>query len=167
MAEKLNAQKDELVYRGLILIKKILVAVDGSENSMRALDFAVDFADKYGAPLTVVNVTESSGVASVPPEIAAYTSDNMVVVARDLRRVHEDMLEKAMTRAKAAKPNLPVSTVLREGNPASEIVALAKEGSFDVVVVGHRGISKVREMFLGSISDKVTHSLTCTVIIVR
>lgn len=149
------------------MIKKVLVAIDGSENSERALEFALDFSDKYGAALTVINVTESSGVASVPPEIAAYTSDSMVVVARDLRRFHEDILGKAMARAKATKPNLSVSTTLREGNPASEIIALAKEDNFDVVVVGHRGISKVREMFLGSISDKVTHSLSCTVIIVR
>ncbi len=150
------------------MVKNVLVAVDGSENSFRALDFAVDFTDKYGASLTIVNVTESSGVAAVPPEIAAYTNDNMVAVARDLRRFHEDILGKASARAKANKPNVPLNTVLREGNPSSEIVALAKEGNFDVVVVGHRGVSKVREMFLGSISDKVTHSLSaCTVIIVR
>lgn len=145
----------------------MLVAVDGSENSDRALDFALEFADKYDAELTVINVTESSGVAAVPPELAAYTSDNMVAVAKDLRKFHEDILTKAMAHVKATKPNLPVSAALRDGNPASEIVAAAKEGSFDVVVLGHRGVSKVREIFLGSISDKVVHSLPCTVIIVK
>jgi nucleotide-binding universal stress UspA family protein len=139
-----------------------------SENSERALDFALDFADKYSAALTVINVTESSAFASVPSDMSAFSGDSsMIVMARDLRRFHEDLLEKALARAKNAKPNVPVSSSLREGNPASEIVSAAKMGGFDVVVVGHRGVGKVREIFLGSISEKVTHLLTCTVIIVR
>jgi nucleotide-binding universal stress UspA family protein len=151
----------------MVVVGKVLVAVDGSENSARALDFALDFAEKFGAELTVINVTESSAAASVPPEISAYPSETMVVVARDLRRYHEGLLEKILLKAKAAKPNVAVSTLLRDGNPANEIIAAAKEGNFDVVVVGHRGVSKVRELFLGSISEKVSHSLACTVIIVK
>jgi nucleotide-binding universal stress UspA family protein len=144
----------------LYLIGNVLVAVDGSENSERALDFALDFAEKYAAALTVVNVSESSAVA-------AFTGDGMVSVARDLRRFHEEILEKALAHAKNSHPSMNVSTSLREGDPASEIVAAATEGNFDVVVVGHRGLGKVKGMFLGSISEKVTRSLTCTVVLVR
>ncbi len=149
------------------LVSKVLVAVDGSENSDRALDFASNFAEKYGAALTVMNVNESSAVAAVPPDIGGYPGGSMVVVARDLRKFHEGILEKALARAKTLKPNVSVSTVLKEGNPASEIAGFSKEGVFDVVVVGHRGIGKVRELFMGSISEKVVHTVPCTVIIVR
>lgn len=144
----------------LYLIGNVLVAVDGSENSQRALDFALDFAEKYSAPLTVVNVSESSAVA-------AYTGDGMGSVARDLRKIHEDILEKALSHAKSSHPAVNVFTSLREGDPASEIVAAATEGNFDVVVVGHRGLGKVKGMFLGSISEKVMRSLICTVVLVR
>lgn len=151
-----------------MVIGKVLVALDGSENSERALDFALDFADKYSAALTIINVTESSAMASVPTGMSAYTGGStMVAVAKDLRKFHEDLLEKTLQKAKVAKPNLTISTLLREGNPASEIIAAAKEGDFDVVVAGHRGASKVQELFLGSIGDKIAHSLDCTVVIVR
>jgi len=149
------------------LIGKVLVAVDGSENSDRALDFAIDFAEKCNATLTVMNVTESSAVAAVPVDIGAYPGNSMVVVARDLQKYHESILEKAVAHAKALKPNLTVTSLLKEGNPASEIAAASKDGAFDVVVVGHRGGGKVKEMLLGSISEKVVHTVPCTVIIVK
>ena len=142
------------------LVSKVLVAVDGSENSERALDFALDFAEKYNAGLTIVNVSESSAAA-------AFAGDGMASVARDLRRFHEGILEKSVARAKSAHPAIVVSAVLREGDPATEIVSVATEGNFDVMVVGHRGLGKVKGMFLGSISEKLARSLLCTVILVR
>ena len=72
-----------------------------------------------------------------------------------------------MRTRKTAKPNVAVSSKLREGDPALEIVAEAKEAGFDVVVVGHRGLSRVREIFLGNISEKVAHLAPCSVVIVR
>jgi nucleotide-binding universal stress UspA family protein len=149
------------------LVSTVLVAVDGSENSERALDFAIDFAEKYGAALTVMNVSESSAVAAVPSGMGAYPGDSMVSAARDFHKFHVGILDKAMARTKAAKPNLSVTLMLREGNPASEIVAASKEGGFDVVVVGHRGVGKMRGLFMGSISEKVVHTAPCTVIIIR
>ena len=149
------------------MFSKVLVAVDGSENSDRALDFALDFAEKYGAALTVINVTESSAVAAVPADIGSYPGNNMIVVARDLQKYHEGILEKALAHAKAVKPNVAVTSFLKEGNAASVIAEVSKDGGFDVVVVGHRGGGKVRELLLGSISEKVVHTVPCTVIIVK
>jgi nucleotide-binding universal stress UspA family protein len=141
------------------LIQKVLVAVDGSENSERALDFAIVFAEKYSAPLTVLNVTELSPVV--------YPGDEMIVIAKDMHKLHEAILTKAVARVKDANPRLIVSAILREGDPAVEIVAVSKEGEFDVVVLGHQGVGKVTGILLGSISEKVTRSLSCTVIIVK
>jgi nucleotide-binding universal stress UspA family protein len=142
------------------LVSNVLVTVDGSENSIRGLDFALEFAEKYSANLSVINVTESAAAA-------AYVGDSMVAVARDLRKFHEEILAKAATHAKNTHPSVQVTTILREGDPASEIISAATEGNFDVVVVGHRGLGKVKGMLLGSISDKVSRHLVCTVILVR
>jgi nucleotide-binding universal stress UspA family protein len=142
------------------LVGNVLVAVDGSENSQRAFEFALDYADKFGYGLTLVNVSESSAAA-------AFAGDGMASVARDLRRLHEGILEKAVDHAKNTHPTVAVSTVLRVGDPATEIVAAANEGNFDVVVIGHRGLGKVKGMILGSISEKVIRSLCHTVILVR
>ncbi|MCL4429997.1 MAG: universal stress protein [Chloroflexi bacterium] len=149
------------------MIRNVLVAVDGSENSDRALDFALDLAEKYSAAVTVLNVSESPAMGAVPLEPTTVSGDSMVLFAKDLRRLHEEILSSAVAHAKEAYPKVVVSSKLREGNPALEIVAEAKEAGFDVVVVGHRGVGRVREIFLGNISEKVSHLAPCPVIIVR
>jgi nucleotide-binding universal stress UspA family protein len=149
------------------LIKNILVAVDGSENSERALNFALDLADRYNAPLTVLNVSESPAIGAVPLEPTSISGDTLALFSKELRVLHEDILKKAVAHAKELNPKVEVSSKLREGDPASEIVAEAKESGFDVVVVGHRGASRVKEIFLGNISEKVSHLAPCPVIIVR
>ena len=149
------------------MIRNILVAFDGSENSGRALDFALDLAEKYGAAVMVLNVSESPVMGAVPIEPTTVSGESMVVFAKDLRRFHEETLSRAVAHARGVKPDILVSSKLREGDPALEIVAEAKEDGFDVVVVGHRGLGRVRELFLGNISEKVAHLASCSVIIVR
>ena len=100
-------------------------------------------------------------------EPTTVTGESMVLFAKDLRKFHEEILNKAVARAKTVKPNVEVSWKYSEGDPALQIVAVAKEGGFDVVVVGHRGLGRVREMFLGNVSGKVVHLAPCPVVIVR
>jgi nucleotide-binding universal stress UspA family protein len=144
-----------------------LVAVDGSENSYRALDFALDLAEKFSVAVTIINVSESPAMGAVPLEPTTVSGDSMVIFAHDLQKFHEEILNKAVAHAKTVKPNLVVSSKLREGDPALEIVAAAKEEGVDVVVVGHRGQGRMREIFLGNISEKVAHLAPCPVVIVR
>ena len=149
------------------MIKSILVGVDGSEHSIRALDFALDLAERYGASLTVLNVSESPAIGAVPLEPTSVSGDSLPLLSKELRILHEDILNKASIHAKELYPKVEVLSKLREGDPASEIVAEAKESGFDVLVVGHRGASRVTEIFLGNISEKVSHLAPCPVIIVR
>ena len=145
----------------------MLVAVDGSENSDRALDFSLDLAEKYGVALTVLNVSQSPAMGAVPMEPTTISADSMVVFSKGLQKIHEGVLSKAVAHAKSVKPGVVVLSLLRDGDPAKEMVVAAKEGGFDVVVVGHRGSGRVREMFMGSVSEKVVHSAPCTVVVVR
>ena len=149
------------------MIRNVLVAVDGSENSDRALDFSLDLAEKYDASVRILNVSESPSLGAVPLEPSTVSGESMVGFVKDLQRLHEEILSKAVAHAKEFKPNVVVSSKLREGDPALEIVAEAKDAGFDVVVVGHSGLGRVKELFLGNISEKVAHSAPCPVIIVR
>lgn len=149
------------------MIKKVLVCVDGSEYSDKALNFALDFGEKFEAAVTILNVAESLVMSAAPPEAGVYPSGSTAIVAKDLRAIQEEILNKAIAHAKAVKPNLAVLTESKEGDAAFEIVNTAKEEGFDVIIVGHRGISKMRERFLGVVSEKVAHSATCTVILVK
>ena len=85
------------------MIRNVLVAVDGSENSDRALDFGLDLAEKYGAAVRVLNVSESSAMGAVPLEPTTFSGESMVVFAKDLQRFHEEILSKAVAHAKEVK----------------------------------------------------------------
>ena len=147
------------------MITKVLVAIDGSECSERALDFALDLAEKYSASLLIVNVLQMPVYGS--PDDPLAVSAGTVAFARDLRKVHEGLLAKAAEKAASVKPSVKMTTALREGNPPTQIVAAAVEGSFDVVVLGHGGQGRLREWFLGSTSERVAHLARCVVIIVK
>lgn len=150
------------------MIEKVLVAVDGSENSVRALDFGLDLAEKYGASLTVLNVSESPALGVVPQEPSAYSPLNMISLAKDMQKIHQDILSKAVAHAREVKPNVEVFSKFRAGDAAEEIVAESREGGFGVVVVGHVGLGRVQEFLgLGGISEKVAHLASCPVVIVR
>jgi nucleotide-binding universal stress UspA family protein len=147
------------------LITKVLVAVDGSECATRALGFALDIAEKFSAPITILNVLELPVYST--PEEPMSVSPGMVGFVNDLRKVHEGILSKAAETAATLKPNMRTSTELREGDPPSQIVAAANEGKFDVVVLGHGGAGRLKEMFLGGTSERVAHLAKCAVLIVK
>jgi nucleotide-binding universal stress UspA family protein len=149
-----------------VLIKKVLVAVDGSENSLRALSFALDIAEKYAASVLIVNVFQFPALYASPDDPLVYSGSRAAFI-KDLRRVQEETLAKAVDEAKRLKPGLEVAGELKEGEPAAQIVEAAKEGGFDVIVVGHRGLSRLSEVFLGGVSERIAHQALCAVVIVK
>ncbi len=149
------------------MVKNVLVAVDGSETSNKALDFALDLAEKFDAGLEIINVSETA-MGAVPQDPTGVSGVNPAMFSKDIARYHEEIVSKAVARIKSTKPTMVVSGKVREGNPALEIVAEAKEAGFDVIVVGHKGVGKVKELLgLGGISEKVAHIAPCPVVIVR
>jgi nucleotide-binding universal stress UspA family protein len=147
------------------LISKVLVAIDGSECADKALVFALDLADKFSASVLIVNVLELP-VFNAPAE-PLTTSTNIFGAVKDLRKAHMELLARAEGKAKQLKPNVQVSTELREGNPAAQIVAATSEGGFDVIALGHGGEGRLRELFLGGTSERVAHQARCAVLIVK
>ena len=74
---------------------------------------------------------------------------------------------EVLRKAKKTKPDIEVSTKLLEGRPADKIVEAAKEGEFDIIIMGNRGLGGVKEFFLGSVSDRVADEASCPVLIVK
>jgi nucleotide-binding universal stress UspA family protein len=147
------------------LISKILVAVDVTPSGNKTLDFGLDIAEKYGASVLILNVLDIP-VYSTPADAMTLSADNLVLI-KDLRKVHERILTKAAELATASKPNVPVRTELREGNPSDQIVLTAAEGNFDLIVIGRGDESKARKFFLGSTSERVVQTAKCAVLIVK
>jgi nucleotide-binding universal stress UspA family protein len=152
------------------MVKKILVALDGSKAADKALDFALDLAEKYSAKIVLLSVVQTvivpmisypaSGVPSVPP--TAYDP-----YTKGFRAGHKKVLSQALKKAKKIKPKLKVTTKLVEGRPSDRIIEAAKEGNFDIIIIGSRGLGGIKEFFLGSVSDRVADEAACPVLIVK
>jgi len=154
------------------LFQKILVPLDGSEHSLKALDAAIQIAKKFGGKITLVHVYSVVGVPTMMREASMVPTGVPVTTAPDVSRLVEvarkvacRILDDGEQRVKAGK--VEVDTLLKEGHTVEEIIRVAREGNFELIVMGARGISRIREMLLGSVSDGVMHHVSCPVLIVK
>ena len=120
------------------MFSRILVATDGSATATRAVDRAVEVATASGASLAIL----------------CAGPDARAVVDAEVARL--------------AGSGLALEPVVATGDPASAIVGAAEAGGYDLVVVGNVGMTGPRRHFtLGSVPNKVSHSLSCSLLIVR
>jgi nucleotide-binding universal stress UspA family protein len=155
------------------LFEKILVPLDGSEHSIHALEKAVQIAKKFAAKITLIYVYSVSPPVVVSPNaMAGSLPYEMTLPPEVLSKLVEaargrgaNILAHSEKRAKAER--VQVETLLKEGHAVEEILKTAKEGEFDLIVIGARGLSTVKEIFLGSVSHGVTVHAPCPVLIVR
>lgn len=139
------------------MYRNILVAVDGSKESSSALADAIDLALGSNARLTILHVEP-------PPPGTLRTTPAGAVVAAALPACHEKILREAVESV----PNeLPVTTLLRHGAPAQEIVKAARELDNDLIVVGSRGRGRATAALLGSVSHQVLHDSPVPVLVVH
>jgi nucleotide-binding universal stress UspA family protein len=148
------------------MVSHVLVAVDGSSHADRAVEFAAEFAVKYEADLTILNVV--SYASTVPLALGAYAElEGLYAESRSvLQTAGERIVESASERARRLGV-ATLSTAVELGSPAQTICETAKEIGADVVVMGRRGLGDFSGLFLGSVTHKVAHTADCTVITVK
>jgi nucleotide-binding universal stress UspA family protein len=139
------------------LFEKILVPLDGSEHSIKALETAVQIAHKFNGKITLIHVYSIGGLAISPTPVRGFIEA--------IRKVGASILADGEKRVKAE--GIQVETLLMEGHTVEQIVKACREGKFDLIVMGARGLSKVKEMLLGSVSDGVIRYACCPVLIVK
>ena len=146
------------------MLQKILVAVDGSEYSKKALDFACELAAKFDSSLHIVHVPQGSAADRV---MVLGGASIMIHAGREqIEKAGRTLIEAATEIAEERLPG-KVTTELRGGDPAAGIVASAKENESDCIVLGSRGLGDFGGLLLGSVSHKVNHSAPCTCITVH
>lgn len=138
-------------------IKTILVAVDGSEFSEKAVRYACALGPPLNAELILLHVVPM--LVSATPYHDTVSDQPFLA----LQKVGEDILAKAK---RIAEP-VPVIDLIDHGDPAARIIEIAEEKSVDLIIMGSRGLSGIRRLFTGSISDKVANQASCPVMIVR
>lgn len=135
----------------------ILVPVDGSEYSLKALEKAIQIAKKFDGKITLINVYSVSSFKITPKQVY-----NTVV---KFQKAGELILSEA--KKKTMDEKVPVETLLKEGHIVEEILKTAREGKFDLIVMGARGLSTVREILLGSVSHGIILHASCPVLLVK
>lgn len=150
------------------MIKKMIVPIDGSEHSDRALNYALDLAEKYSAEIKLLSVAQPV-VATGPMFLTQpmLSPASTAIYVKEIEAAHEKMLAEAFKKAKETKPNINISKQLVNGRPADKIVEITNKGKFDLIVMGSRGTGGIKEFFLGSVSDRVADETRCPVLLVK
>lgn len=142
------------------MIKKILVAFDGSEKSYEAFDHALDLS-KFAPPDSPVEIIVLA-VAQPPEPIDIVEMDAVIeTITQHYEELFKGLMEKAREKGAAIKTEVVI------GHPADQIVRYAQENGCDMIVMGHRGRSKIADWLLGSVSKRVSSYSPCTVTIVK
>ena len=150
------------------MFKKVLVSVDGSEHSKRAVAVGAGLAQQQGAKLTLLHVITHAGGSAVPRELKAFERiEHMRITETDLiESAGQDLLANAASAA-AAQGITDCDTQLEHGDPASRITAVAKDKDVDLIVMGRRGLGDLGGILLGSVSHKVAQAVDCSCLTVK
>jgi nucleotide-binding universal stress UspA family protein len=175
-------------------VKHILVAVDGSDHALRALDLAADIAQKYDAGLVLVHVVDDKPLSDdarhladvefgellpktsfgIPQArigdrvtgIGEFLEDQDTRIAAIKKLLGERILANASERARERGVQ-DLKTTLEHGDPATAILKVSANCEANLVVVGSRGRSDIKSLVLGSVSHKINNLSPVNVITVR
>jgi nucleotide-binding universal stress UspA family protein len=137
----------------------ILVAIDGSKISEKALETAIEEARVWKATVNAVYVVETGLFSSLPMD------NTWEIMYSMLEKEGDKALSTA--RRKAEEQGVKIEAVIRQGHAGNEIVRAAKETGADLVIVGSHGKSEVDRLLLGSVSSFVVSNCTANVMVVR
>lgn len=138
-------------------IRKILVSLDGSKNSLKGLEHAIYLARQCQATITGLCVVPIYPPIAMPGISTSFKSK----MTKDAKK----FLDEAKTRA--AQNGIIFIEKIIQGIPTEDVVNFANKNKFDLVVVGHRGHSSVRELFLGSVANSTVHKSKIPVLVVK
>ncbi|MFJ7972409.1 universal stress protein [Psychrobacillus sp. NPDC096389] len=139
------------------MYEKILLAVDGSKNSIRAAAEAIKIASMNSeCKIDIVYVADFSKskkeiLHTQGKEELDFSRRQKLIPVQDLLR----------------NKNVPYTTNILRGEPGPMIIRYANDNAFELVVIGSRGLNGLQEMVLGSVSHKVVKRVNCPVLIVK
>lgn len=136
-------------------ISRILVGVDGSEPSLRALDMACEMAKALGAEMTILHVVE---VEELP---------TLIGEAEDMRANEDAQIILGMAAKIARGKGVEPKIAARRGRPANQILRVAEAYSPQLIVLGTRGITGAKGILMGSVSTAVSRKAHVSVVLVR
>lgn len=142
----------------VVKTKKILVPLDGSKNSIRGLDMAIHIARQSHGIITALSIKSVPGIYAIHP-LGFLDFNSMSEIKKTLDEA----------KLRAAKKGIQLTGKTIAGDPGYDIAKFAnnKKNGIDLVVIGARGRSSAKELFLGSVSNYVLHKSKKPVLIVK
>lgn len=142
---------------GELALRRLLVAVDGSANADLAVSAAITAARRDNATVTLI---------TVGPDLATSPAAWSVPVAGsiDQQAVDDDGCKRLEATIARIPPDIPVHKIYRRGKAGPEIVKAAREGDYDAIVLGARGVGRVGAL-MGSVSSFVLHNADIAVFV--
>ncbi|NLY09653.1 MAG: universal stress protein [Tissierellia bacterium] len=140
-------------------MKKILVPIDGSEVSLRAVEFAKSMFQLQDKTITIFSV--------IPNSVNYYITNAELL--DQISEASSSKTEELLQNIVKGFEGLPgrVNYHYTMGDPAAEIIRFAEDNDYDIIVMGSRGLGSISKTILGSVSTKVLHRSKHTVVIVK
>lgn len=148
------------------MTKKILIPFDGSVHSKKAILFAADVAKQHDSELFLIHVVKDR---DIPPEILEYIESEKIdggIGKVSAKLISEGIMKAAQQQVRDMGLKIAKSMVFR-GDPAEEILQFARNNDIDMIVIGSRGLGKIKGLLLGSVSGKVCQLAECTCVTVK
>ena len=140
------------------MFEKILVGIDGSEGSKKALAAAIAIAKRFGAELQSISVKER-------PSHYAATVGEVMEDQEEVNKFFAHVTEEALDLAK--KEGVLMQCEVRAGHEVQVIIEFARQVHFDLLVVGFMGHSRVFDRIWGATSQNLTKTAPCSVLVVK
>src|SRR5919197_1565600 len=140
------------------LFSRILVAVDSSDFAMKAFEYAIQLARALNAKVFVVHVVENPSMTDALVSVSELKTSFKKQGSR---------LLTSLSSTTEAKFGMTVETILEEGDPPKVILDTAKKFNANMIVIGSRGLSQIKELFLGSVSHSVTKHADIPILVVK
>lgn len=146
---------------------KILICIDGSEHSQKALEKASVIAKGCNVnEVAIIYVYKKNYPLSISYEVSAQQVENIRLMMKEAAKEGKIILSEALKFIEGK--NIKARTILKEGHPADTIVSVAREEGFDMIVIGSRGLGGLKKLFLGSVSNAIIQEVeNCSVLIVK
>ncbi len=144
---------------------QILVAIDGSDHSEKVIGETITIAKALEAEVTVLHVT---GEYDLKNRVSIHMADEYwEQVKKNMKEEAEKIVGKAAERLKENGIKAKVEVLVGKQSPADGICKMADRGDFNLLILGSRRVRGLKEAFLGSVSNKVSHCTEKNVLIIK
>ena len=152
-------------------MQKILMAVDGSESSKKAVEKTVEMISKIEAEVTLMTVISDAilRAASIPVSADIPVDYQPEEMMDRINKIIEEEGQKILDEASEIleEEGITPEKIINRGDPAEIICDFAEEEEYDLIVVADRGQSKIKRYLMGSTSDKIVRYARTSVLVVK